>query len=109
MGHAIDIYVYYFLNFFFRRVFKVIPVSDANVIDKDVHMKTFFNCGLENLSSFFGQSQVVDPDGNLIHRASRDGEEIGLVEIDPSRARDKAINSINDLFADRRTDLYELN
>ncbi len=58
---------------------------------------------------FIGQSQVVDPDGNLIHRASQDDEEIKLIEIDPSRARDKTINSVNDLFTDRRTDLYELN
>lgn len=58
---------------------------------------------------FIGQSQVVDPDGNVLVRASRENEEVHFVDIDPARARRKRINGVNDLFGDRRTDLYELN
>ena len=58
---------------------------------------------------FIGQSQIVDPDGRLIYRASCDKEEIRFVEIDPLLSGNKGINSTNDLFSDRRTDLYELN
>tara|TARA_B100000686_G_scaffold349455_1_gene442881 strand:- start:3889 stop:4683 length:795 start_codon:yes stop_codon:yes gene_type:complete len=58
---------------------------------------------------FIGQSQLVDPDGNLLHRASKEEEKAWFTEIDQNQARQKSINSVNNLFADRRTDLYELN
>ncbi len=58
--------------------------------------------------TFIGQSQVVDPDGNVLVRASVDKEESAVVEIDLEKARKKSINPVNDLFGDRRTDLYHL-
>ncbi len=58
--------------------------------------------------TFIGQSQVVDPDGNVLTRASETEEEAQVVEIDLARAREKSINTANNLFADRRTDLYSL-
>jgi len=57
---------------------------------------------------FIGQSQVVDPDGNILYRASEENEEIKTVEIDIEKARNKSINNSNDLFIDRRNDLYRL-
>ncbi|CAI2719640.1 nitrilase-related carbon-nitrogen hydrolase [Nitrospina watsonii] len=57
---------------------------------------------------FIGQSQVVDPDGRVIVRASEDGEEDHVVEIDLADARNKSINPYNDLIADRREDLYKI-
>ncbi len=57
---------------------------------------------------FIGQSQVVDPDGNVLYRASEDNEETHVVDIDIEKARDKKINAQNDLFADRREELYRL-
>lgn len=56
--------------------------------------------------TFIGQSQLVDPDGQVLYRASFDKEEIKILEIDISKARDKKINARNDLFAGRRSDLY---
>ena len=55
---------------------------------------------------FIGQSQVVDPDGNILIRASEIEEEVQIVEVDLGKARDKFINSKNDIFKDRRPDLY---
>ena len=55
---------------------------------------------------FIGQSQVVDPDGTVLVRASVDHEEVHVVEINLEKARNKQINSHNNLFADRREDLY---
>ena len=60
------------------------------------------------LLNFIGQSQAVDPDGNVLVRASGDREEAHVVEVDLEKARDKMINGRNDLFADRREDLYRV-
>ena len=57
---------------------------------------------------FIGQSQVVDPEGRVLVRASSDREECSVVEIDLETARNKSINAVNDLFRDRRTDQYKL-
>ena len=57
---------------------------------------------------FIGQSQVVDPDGIVLVRASEDREEAHVMEIDLKKARNKRINGHNDLFADRREDLYRV-
>ena len=55
---------------------------------------------------FIGQSQVVDPDGNILIRASETNEEVQIIEIDLDKARRKLLNSKNDIFKDRRPDLY---
>ncbi len=55
---------------------------------------------------FMGQSQVVDPDGKVLYRASEEEEDMKIVEIDISKARSKTINLRNDIFKDRREDLY---
>jgi len=57
---------------------------------------------------YTGQSQIVGPDGNVLVRLSEDRPEIAVVEIDISRARDKAITSRNGKLADRRPHLYTL-
>ena len=57
---------------------------------------------------FIGQSQVVDPDGTVLVRASEDREEAHVVAINLEKARNKRINGRNDLFADRREDLYRV-
>lgn len=60
-------------------------------------------CGRE---TFTGQSQVVDPEGNVLLRAAADREEEGAVAIDVADARRKGINARNDLLADRRPEFY---
>jgi predicted amidohydrolase len=57
---------------------------------------------------YTGQSQIVGPNGNVLVRLSEDRPEIAVVEIDISRARDKAVTSRNDKLADRRPHLYTL-
>jgi predicted amidohydrolase len=56
--------------------------------------------------TFIGQSQVVDPDGNILVRASETAEEVHIIEIDLKKARDKYLNAKNEIFKDRRPDLY---
>ena len=61
-----------------------------------------------NSIRFIGQSQIVDPDGNIIYRASKENEEMQTAEINIEKARNKFINSRNNLFTDRRDDIYRL-
>ena len=61
-----------------------------------------------NPLNFIGQSQVVDPDGNILCRASETKEETKIVEIDIEKSRNKSITSGDNLFTDRRPDLYRL-
>ncbi len=61
--------------------------------------------GKERLT-YIGQSQIVSPSGEILHRASPDQEELKVIEIDPRQARRKALNRYNHLFLDRRIGLY---
>lgn len=56
---------------------------------------------------FTGRSQIVAPRGKLLHRAPAQREEIFIVEIDPLQARNKSFTPTNDLFRDRRPEMYE--
>ena len=56
--------------------------------------------------SFIGNSEVVAPRGAILHRATRDQEELYIVEVDPAAARNKALTPYNDLLRDRRESLY---
>ena len=62
--------------------------------------------GKERLT-YIGQSEVVTPKGVIQRRASRDQEELAIVEIEPAQARNKSLNRYNDLLRDRRTSLYK--
>ena len=57
---------------------------------------------------FMGQSQIVNPLGEVLYRASLDREEVHVVEIDIDLARNKFLNPNNHIFQDRREDLYRL-
>ncbi len=63
--------------------------------------------GKERLT-YIGNSEVVTPKGQILHRAPRDQEDLAVVEIDPALAEDKNLNIYNELVRDRRPDLYEL-
>ena len=56
--------------------------------------------------AFNGRSQIIAPDGRLLGCAGPDSEGILISDIDPAEALDKKVTPRNDLFADRRTDLY---
>lgn len=55
---------------------------------------------------FTGKSQIVTLDGNVLTRAGEIGEAVRVADIDPTKARDKSITKQNDVFEDRRTDLF---
>jgi predicted amidohydrolase len=56
--------------------------------------------------TYSGASQIVGPRGELLDQAGPEEEAVGVVEIDPMKARDKKVTERNDLLADRRPELY---
>jgi predicted amidohydrolase len=56
--------------------------------------------------TYIGQSEVVDPKGLILFRAPRNQEVLKIIEINPREARHKTLNRYNDLFKDRRVELY---
>jgi predicted amidohydrolase len=56
---------------------------------------------------FIGKSQVVSPEGRIIVRAGEDDDVLISTDIDTARAGDKALNRFNDLFLDRRPEMYK--
>ncbi len=57
--------------------------------------------------TFTGHSQIVDPAGNVLARVGNRSESLKIVDIEVGEADNKAINSNNDLFKDRKVSLYK--
>ena len=62
----------------------------------------------EDNFTFTGGSQITSYKGELLSSAPKDQPHIDFVEIDVTQARDKNLNKYNNIFEDRRTDLYSL-
>lgn len=56
--------------------------------------------------TFIGMSQIVGPDSTVVVRAPEADSSIMIAEIDLQEALTKAINQYNDLFKDRRPEMY---
>ncbi|GAB4269291.1 MAG: nitrilase [Candidatus Rifleibacteriota bacterium] len=71
-----------------------------------VYVITANRIGTEKNLTFTGMSTIADPLGNVIYQASADKEELKVLDFDLNLARNKQMTPKNDLFADRRPDLY---
>lgn len=58
--------------------------------------------------TFTGESQVVDSTGKVLAKAGVEADELISVEVDPAKAKNKWVTSYNQLFEDRRPELYSL-
>jgi len=58
--------------------------------------------------TYIGNSEIVTPRGVILHRAPRDQEDLAILDIDPTEARNKGLNRYNDLLRDRRPSIYKL-
>ena len=56
--------------------------------------------------TYIGTSQVTAPDSTILVRAPEEGDSLMAADIDLKSARNKAINPYNDLFLDRRPEMY---
>ena len=86
---------------------KVFP---ARAIENKVYVAVANRVGEESLDGetllFRGESAIYDYLGERIAMASFGNEEIIHAEINPQETRNKAFNSVNDIFNDRRPDMY---
>ncbi|MFZ3137931.1 MAG: nitrilase-related carbon-nitrogen hydrolase [Thermodesulfovibrionales bacterium] len=55
---------------------------------------------------FIGQSQITTPEGKIVMRAPGNDEALLIAEINPETARNKNLNPLNNIFDDRRPDMY---
>lgn len=59
-------------------------------------------------AAFTGRSRIVAPDGSILAEGAVDAADMKVVEIDPEVALDKTVTGRNNLFSDRRPDMYRL-
>lgn len=62
--------------------------------------------GSEGDLTYTGLSIIADPAGDILVQASQTDDEIAMVEVDPTRARDKYITARNHVLEDRRPAEY---
>ena len=55
---------------------------------------------------YIGQSQITSPKGEILVRASEHEEVLSCADIDPGEARNKSLNSFNNIIDDRRPEMY---
>lgn len=63
--------------------------------------------GTEKDLTFTGMSTIADPNGNVICQSSPENEDIAVFHLDFALARNKQITPRNNLFVDRRPELYK--
>jgi predicted amidohydrolase len=56
--------------------------------------------------AFNGNSAIYDYEGSAVAKAEKENKTVLTVMMDPLKTRDKSFNDYNDLFNDRRPDLY---
>lgn len=82
----------------------------ARALDNRVFFAVSNRIGTETLKDeqlyFTGCSGFYDTEGNLIGQLSEKEENILNIEFDHIESKNKKINSFNDIFDDRRPDLY---
>ena len=80
-------------------------------IENRVFSVTANRIGMEkrgNISlTFTGKSQVISPKGEVLASATERSESLKVVEVDVAEALDKHVTPNNDLFKDRRVNLYK--
>ncbi|MCP8323695.1 MAG: hypothetical protein L6N96_05925 [Candidatus Methylarchaceae archaeon HK02M2] len=89
----------------------VLPYCQKALLGAAIQNRVFIitanRAGIERGIKFTGMSQIIGPDMKILARSQKTGEEVRVVEIAPKNADSKKITSNNDLWVDRRIDLYQ--
>jgi predicted amidohydrolase len=94
----------------------VLPYAQSAAVTRCIENRVFWilanRTGEESAGDrrmvFTGRSRVVAPGGDVIVQCDPVTPCLSVAHIDPAEARNKRVTARNDLFADRRTDLYRL-
>lgn len=78
----------------------------TRALENHVFTVTANRVGKEGKLVYIGLSEIVNPKGKILKRASSNREEMGISEIDLNLARDKHLNPMNDLLQERRPKFY---
>jgi predicted amidohydrolase len=88
----------------------ILPYCQKALLGTAVQNRVFIitanRVGGERGLKFTGMSQIVNPRMEVLARSRKGGEDVRVVEIDPREADSKRIMESNDLWKDRRIDLY---
>ena len=92
----------------------VLPYCQEAMITRSIENKVFTitanRIGKEQLGekelAFTGVSQITNPKGQVLFRGPKDKATVHILVIDPDKALDKHISKRNDLFKDRRPEVY---
>lgn len=90
-------------NFFFDYGFRLMQVRS---IENGVFSITANRTGTEDNFVYKGGSEIVDNTGKILVKADESEEKAYVVDIDLALSRNKQWNKYNNLFGDRRVDLY---
>lgn len=90
-------------NFYFDYGFRVMQVRS---IENGVFSITSNRTGTEDNFTYKGGSEIVDNTGKVLVKASETEEKAYVIDVDLTLSRNKQWNRYNNLFGDRREDLY---
>ena len=88
-------------------------IINARACENHVNFAAVNRCGVERGWDFIGRSKVVDFNGDTLGEASRQGEEMLIIEVDLQEAnKNKIVNVAGsyeiDRLADRRPEFYRI-
>lgn len=88
-------------------------IINARACENHLNFAAVNRCGIERGWEFIGRSKVVDYNGDTLGEASRDGEEMLIIEVDLQEAnKNKIVNVAGsyeiDRLADRRPEFYRI-
>jgi predicted amidohydrolase len=75
-------------------------------VENRVFAVTADRIGRERGLKFIGHSEIVDPNGRILYRASSNREEVVVRKISLQEAVNKKVTPVNDLVLDRKPKLY---
>jgi predicted amidohydrolase len=78
----------------------------TRALENSVFTVTADRVGEERGLRYVGQSEIVDPHGRILYRASKMKEECIVRKVDLSMARNKAVTSKNNILRDRKPNAY---
>jgi 5-aminopentanamidase len=88
------------------------PVMQTRSFENKIYTVTADRNGTETVGdvslTFHGSSQITDVNGAVLAECGEDDEGWITAEIDPARTVDKSFSSYNDIFGDRRPEMYQL-